>query len=316
MENRVVLITGCTASGKGAVAREVARRLGGEILSIDSIKVYRRMDIGTAKPTVEQQAGIPHHLIDILEPWELFSAARFVERADQAVADIHARGRPVIAVGGTVLYLKCFYQGLFEGPSADPDVRERIRKRVLAVGAQSMHAALARIDPPAAARIHPNDLRRVERALEVYELTGRPISELQQQWADDQPRRADWGWIRIGLRREKEAANRRINERVRRMIAAGLEQEARVLWSDARGLSPTAEQAVGYAEWFAHFRGILPFDEVIERIKINSRQFAKHQRTWLRRFRDLHWLDLQESDTTAALADRLCDWIAAGGRKD
>ncbi|MEW6250830.1 MAG: tRNA (adenosine(37)-N6)-dimethylallyltransferase MiaA [Planctomycetota bacterium] len=290
-ENRVITVVGVTAAGKGALARGLARRLGAEILSIDSMKVYRGMDIGTAKPPAEVRAAIPHHLIDVADPWESFSVARFVELADRAVETIHARGRPVVAVGGTVLYLKCWYEGIFTGPSTDPVIRAALRRRAASEGAAALHAELARIDPAAAERIHRNDVRRIERALEVYQLTGQPITALQQQWAAGRPRRADWRWLPLGIERPRAEANQRINLRVKRMLAAGLVAEARRLWSDPRGLGPQARQAVGYAELCDHFEGRLTLDEAIERIKINTRRLAKHQRTWLKRMRHVHWLN-------------------------
>lgn len=316
MENRIIAILGCTASGKGELAREVAARLGGEIVSVDSMKVYRGMDIGTAKPPAADRAAIPHYLIDVADPWESFSAARFVELADAAVMAIHARGRPVIAVGGTVMYFKFFYEGWFEGPNADPEIRADIRRRAEEIGADALHAELAKVDPAAAARIHRNDLRRIERALEVYQLTGRPISAMQTQWDNAQMRRPEWNWCLIGLRRDREEANHRINERVRRMIAAGLEDEARRIWSDPRGVSLQARQAVGYAELFEYFEssavpsaaGDAPHarhgnqsrDDVIERIKINSRHLAKHQRSWLKRLPGVRWIDLPAGASSAA----------------
>lgn len=305
MEKRVIVISGCTAGGKGAVARALAERYGGEIVSVDSMKVYRGMDIGTAKPPPAERERIPHHLIDVAEPSEAYSAARFVEAADEAVAGIHARGRPVIAVGGTVLYLKCWYQGLFEGPSADAELRAALRRRMDAEGAEALHAELARVDPAAAVRIHRNDARRIERALEVFQLTGAPITDLQRQWDGAGIRRPQWDWRLLALRREKESASRRINERVRRMLAAGLVAEARRLWSDPRGLSVPARQAVGYAELFEHFSGRLTLDEATERIKINSRHLAKHQRTWLRRFAALRWIDVTDGDTVETALPRV-----------
>lgn len=301
-ENRVITILGCTAAGKGAVARALAAQLGGEVLSIDSMKVYRGMDIGTAKPPAADRAALPHHLIDVADPWESFSAAHFVEHADGAVAQVHARGRPVVAVGGTVLYFKAWYQGLFAGPAADPALRGTLRQQAVERGSAALHAELAAVDAAAAARIHRNDLRRIERALEVYRLTGRPISELQSQWTSSAERRPDWRWTLFGLRHEREAGNRRINERVRRMIAAGLLAEARRIWSDPRGVSPQAAQAVGYAELFAHFQGRLTLDEAVEKIKINSRRLAKQQRTWLRRLPGITWLDPADPDDPCRLA--------------
>ena len=312
VENRVIAILGCTASGKGALARALAREMGGEIVSVDSMKVYRGMDIGTAKPTPAQRAAVPHHLIDVVDPWQSFSAAQFVALADQAAAEIHGRGRPVIAVGGTVLYFKCFYEGLFVGPSADPALRAEIRARAAREGPGALHAELARIDREAAARIHRNDLRRIERALEVYRLTGRPISAFQKQWDRHTLRRPDWNWVLIGLRRQREDAARRINERVRRMIAAGLVEEARRLWGDPRGMSEQARQAVGYAELFEHFAGRMSLEDAIERIKVNSRRLAKQQRTWLRRLAGVRWIDLRPEDEVAAAVDCARRLIAAG----
>jgi len=304
VNNRVITILGCTASGKGSLARALARQLDTEILSIDSMKVYRGMDIGTAKPSPDERGSVPHHLIDVADPSELFSAARFVELADQAVADIHARGRPVIAVGGTVLYFRCWYEGLFAGPSADPEIRDAIRRRAREDGLAALHAELAEVDPQSAARIHRHDLRRIERALEVYQLTGRPISELQHQWDAAGPRHPEWDWLLIGLRRSREDNNRRINQRVKQMIEAGLVDEARRVWRAPAGVATQARQAVGYAELFEHFEGHLTLDEAIERIKIHSRRLAKHQRTWLKRLANARWIDVHEGDTSDSVLSR------------
>ncbi|MGE3182363.1 MAG: tRNA (adenosine(37)-N6)-dimethylallyltransferase MiaA [Phycisphaerae bacterium] len=304
--NSVIAIVGCTASGKGAVAREIATRLGGEIVSVDSMKIYRTMDIGTAKPAAAHRAAIPHHLIDVADPWDAFSAARYVDLADAAIDDIHSRGKPAIVVGGTIMYFRFLYEGVFEGPSADDAFRAEIRRRAAVEGVEALHAELAAIDPDAAARIHRNDIKRIERALEVYALTGAPISKLQKQWADgSRLRRDDWHWRVFALRRDRDDANRRINARVRRMIDEGLEAEARRLFDDPRGISEPARQAVGYAEWFAHFAGKLKRDEAVERIKINSRRLGKHQRTWLRRFPGVTWIEVAENATVDGVADAI-----------
>ena len=301
MENRVITILGCTAAGKGTLARAIADKLGGEIVSLDSMKVYRGMDIGTAKPPAEARAALPHHLIDVADPWESFSVARFVELADRAVEEIHARNRPAIAVGGTLLYFKCWYVGIFDGPSADPELRAEIRERARIEGADALHADLARVDPEAAARIHRNDLRRIERALEIHRLTGRPIGELQKQWDSAGPRRRDWSWTLIGLRREREETNRRINQRVKRMLAAGLVEEARRLWLDPRGVGTQARQAVGYAELFEHFAGRLSLEDAVEQINIHSRRLGKQQRTWFKTLRDVHWIGADGVEDTVNL---------------
>lgn len=307
MERRVIVILGCTASGKGALARALAERLDAELLSVDSMKIYRGLDIGTAKPSAAERARRPHHLIDVADPWESFSAARFVALADAAVDAVHARGRPVVAVGGTMLYFKCWYCGLFEGPSADPAIRAAIRARAAGEGLETLYRELQRVDPDAATRIHRNDLRRIERALEVHQLTGRPISALQREWERSGPRRPELLWTLMGVRRDKEEASRRINARVHRMISEGLVDEARRVWSDPRGVGEQAAKAVGYAELFAHFAGRCTLDDAVERIKINTRRLAKAQRTWLKTIRAVQWLEATGIDDAATLLSDAAD---------
>ncbi len=301
-ENRVILILGCTASGKSGVARALAPLIDAEIVSMDSMKVYRGMDIGAAKPSAADRAAIPHHLIDVADVWEAFSAARFVELADAAIAAVHARGRPAIVVGGTLLYFKCFYEGLFAGPGADQAFRDALRDRANHISVEALHAELAAVDPEAAARIHRNDYRRIERALEVHALTGRPISDLQREWDRDAVRRPDWRQSLFGLRRPREAANRRINARVREMIRLGLIDEARAIWENPNGVSEPARQGIGYAELFEHFAGKLTQDEATEQIAIHSRQLAKNQRTWLKRLRHVTWFELSDETISTEIA--------------
>jgi len=296
----VTFILGCTGAGKSGLGLALAQRLGGEILCIDSMTVYRRMDIGTDKPDAAARARVRHHLLDLVEPWEEFSVARFVEAADEAIGGIAGRGRSIIAVGGTALYVKALSEGLFEGPGADAAIRRRLHDEAAAEGWPALHERLRRADPAAAARIHVNDARRIVRALEVYELTGTPITELQQQW-DRQRRRYDCRFI--GIHRPTEVLSRRINARVRRMFDAGLVDEVRGLLALQRPLSGTASRALGYAEILAHLGGLTSLDDAIEQIKINTRRFAKAQRTWFRRFRDTCWLDASDDTSAEALAD-------------
>jgi len=298
----VTFIFGCTGCGKGAVGRTLAERLGAEIVSADSMKVYRRMDIGTAKPAGAVRDRIPHHVIDTAEPSEEFSVARFVELADAAIRAIHARGRPILAVGGTALYVKALSEGLFEGPSADEDLRARLKTRAGRIGLDKLHEELRRVDAVAAERIHPNDLRRIVRALEVYELTGTPISVLQTQW-DSQRMVYDCRFI--GLRRELEDQNRRTNLRVKRMIEAGLVDEVRALLAETPPMGNSARQAVGYAETIEHLSGRIPLADAVENIKINTRQLAKSQRTWFKRFRQVEWIDLRPDSSGEEIADTL-----------
>lgn len=286
---RVHFILGATASGKGAVGREIARRIGAQILSVDSMKIYRRMNIGTSKPTRDVLAEIPHHCIDIIQPSESFSAVQYIQHADRAIEQIAAAGAAVLAVGGTSLYIKALSEGLFEGPSADPGVREALKQRMQDEGSLAMHGELARIDPQAASRIHPNDQRRIIRAIEVYQTVGRPISELQRQW-DCGKRRYDC--VFIGLRRTKEDLHRRINQRAKRMVEAGLKDEVAALLAEPGGLSDQAARAVGYAEMIDHLQGRISLADALEQIKINTRRLAKKQQTWHRRWHDVQWFDV------------------------
>ncbi len=302
MQPKLTFIIGCTGCGKGSLGRHLADRLDAEIISLDSMKVYRRMDVGTAKPSKEVLGEIPHHLIDVAEPSEDFSAARFVELSEKAIAAIHSRGKKVLVVGGTPLYLKALIEGLFDGPSADQAIRDRLREESVRDGKDVLHRRLQEIDPDASARIHPNDVRRVIRALEVYELTGQPISTLQTQW-DRQRKRYDHQLI--GLRRELEDQNHRTNARVRRMMDAGLVKEVRSLLDEPTPLSVGARQALGYAELIRHLDGEMPLEDAVELIKINTRQFAKSQRTWFKRFSETHWMDLTAESTVDEVADEL-----------
>jgi len=271
---------GPTASGKSALAMEIARKTGAQILSADSMQVYRGMDIGTAKPTRQERAEAVHHLIDVVEPSETFKVSRFVEMADAVIVNAKA---PLIVVGGTPLYYKALFEGLFEGPGAD----ESIRKRLGAADLGELHARLAAVDPEAADRIHVNDRKRLIRALEVHELTGRPISSFQTDWESGRMRyEATW----IGLQWEREALNRRINARVKSMIAAGWVDETRALLERFGELSPTAAEATGYHELIEHLRGRISLDDAIEQIKIATRQLARRQMKWLKRFENVHWI--------------------------
>ncbi len=305
--DRLYFILGCTAGGKGALGRALARRLGAQIVSVDSMKIYRRMDIGTAKPTATDQAELAHHCIDLVEPWEPFSVAQYVQAADEAIAQIRAAGRIPLAVGGTSLYVKALSEGLFQGPAANPDIRAELEELAGEKGPATLHEQLRQVDPPAAERIHPNDQKRLVRALEVWRITGTPISTLQRQW-NDQPDRYDC--VFLGLRRPKAEASRRINARVKRMVQQGLLDEVRALLADPRGLSDPAGQAVGYAEILEHLAGRCSFDDAVEQIKINTRRLAKKQRSWHRRFRQVRWFDAAADETPEQLADRVLDEVA------
>ena len=279
------MLVGPTASGKSGAAIPVARSLGAEIISLDSMLLYRGMDIGTAKP--RDRGGIPHHLIDRLDPGERFDTRRYLTFAEEAIADIAARGREVLIVGGTALYLVSLLKGMFEGPPHDEALRERLGCEESPV----LHARLVLVDASMADRLHPNDRRRITRALEVFELTGRPLSEQQREWdgPDRYPNRI------AGLRRPREELRARIETRVDEMLAEGLVDEVRGL-----ELGPTAGQGVGYKEVLGHLRGEYDLAEARRLIVRNTGRLARRQETWFRRL-PVHWIDASDPDAVQQL---------------
>ena len=297
----MILILGVTASGKGRLAFELAEFIGAEIISIDSMKVYRRMDIGTAKPPEEARQRVKYHLIDIVEPSDSFSVGAFIEAATDAIDQIRSRGRKIVAVGGTALYIKSLLYGLFEGAGTDEQTRAKLQERIETEGLAELYHELTKIDPAAVERINPNDAKRIIRALEVYQLTGKPISSFQKQWQRHQVKH---DWTIIGMRREKADASSRINKRVKKMIDAGLVDEVKSLLVEDKPLSKQARSAIGYAEIIEYLSGRTNLEDAIELIKKNTRRLAKGQRTWFKTFRDVHWLDITENETLQQILER------------
>ncbi len=287
----MVAVLGCTASGKSALAEAMAcefQRIHQRmptIMAVDSMQVYRGMDIGTSKPSLAARQQIPHAMIDVVNPWESYSAAEFRIAASRIIADHQQRQQPLIMVVGTILYFKALTEGLFAGPSADTSVREELGRIADENGTAALHERLLQVDPVAAERIHRNDRRRLIRALEVHRITGKPISELQQQWITDRPK-IDIPLIVVD--RPRDEASQRINQRVGQMIKDGLLDEVRRLTAQREGLSMQAAQAVGYKEMIEYLNQTCSFDDAVERIKINTRHLAKLQRTWLRRYDASH----------------------------
>lgn len=278
---QALILTGPTGCGKSRLALDLAERLDAEIVSMDSMALYRCMDIGTAKPTAEERRRVPHHLIDVLQPWQSASVAWWLEQAAACCRDITQRGKRPLFVGGTALYLKALFHGLFDGPPADETIRRRLSDEAAARGGAALHGRLASVDPVSAARLHPNDLRRVIRALEVWELTGRPISDWRKQWTTTGRPRDDPRCLCLDLPRPELYA--RIDARVERMIADGLVEEVRALRQLPRPLSRQAMQALGYKEMFAYLDARATLTETIQDIQRRSRNFAKRQMTWFRR---------------------------------
>ena len=284
-----LILTGPTGSGKSALALRWAEDHHGEIISMDSMTLYRGMDIGTAKPSLETLARVPHHLIDCLDPWEGASVAWWLAEAARAVTDIQHRGKRPIIVGGTPLYLKAMIFGLFEGPPEDPALRARLE----ALSAEELQAQLREVDAKAAARLHVNDHKRLVRALEVYLQTGQTLSALQQQF-EATPRERPFPILCIDWPRAE--LYRRINQRVDEMLAAGWLEETRRLLALPQPLSRQAAQAAGYAELIAHLRGECTLVEAIDRIKTRTRQLAKRQLTWFRHFPGLAMVTLEQAE--------------------
>jgi tRNA dimethylallyltransferase len=297
-------LTGPTASGKTAVGLELAPLLGAEIISLDSMALYRGMDIGTAKPTTEERRAVPHHLIDVIEPDEQYSLAQYVAAARDAAERIVERGRVPLFVGGTPLYLKALLRGIFTGPPADWDLRRRLQADAESEGAESLHARLARFDARTALRLHPRDTRRVIRALEVWEKTGESITDLQRQFECARP--ADECRVFV-LEWSKQELLERIDARVDGMFAHGLVDEVRALVSGPRPPSRTAAQAVGYREVIEHLQGVRDLPETVKLIKLRTRQFAKRQLTWFRSLSECRIVPMSESIEPRQVATRIAD---------
>ncbi|MFI4911353.1 MAG: tRNA (adenosine(37)-N6)-dimethylallyltransferase MiaA [Sedimentisphaeraceae bacterium JB056] len=290
MNREKILILGVTASGKSRLAFDLAKDMETEVISIDSMKVYKKMDIGTAKPSLENRKIVNYHLLDVVEPWESFGVNKFLELEGKAEKDILSRRKCLIAAGGTSMYIKNLLYGLFEGPGTDEAIREKLKKQLETEGQMLMHQRLAKVDPEAAERIHPNDAKRLVRALEVYEITGKPISSFQTQFNSS----PDPSWFVIGIRRPKEVESKRINARVKKMVEMGLVEEAKELFNMERPLSKQASVAIGYTEFFDYFKGKITLEKAIEQVKINTRRLAKGQRTWFKSFEGVNWIDADE----------------------
>lgn len=291
------VLVGPTASGKTAVALELARVEPVEIVSVDSMQVYRGMDVGTAKPSATERARVVHHMVDVLEPEDPCSVGWFSRMAREAMAGIQARGGRPLLTGGSPLYIKGIIWGLAEGPPRDAGLRRRLTREGRQKGGQILHERLAQVDPASAERIHPNDIHRLVRALEVWELTERPMGGRPDSF-DGRPEMAH---VMVGLRRPRGELYARIDRRVDAMTAAGLLDEVRSLQGR---LGPQARHALGYKELSACLAGEFDLDEAVRLIKRNTRRLARHQLTWYGHFPQVEWLDATEGEDAASLAGR------------
>lgn len=288
MENRLICICGPTASGKTALSVALAQQLHTEIISADSMQIYRGMDIGTAKPTEAERCGVPHHLLDICDPGEPFSVARYVELADAAAQDILRRGMIPVVAGGTGLYMDALIEcSTFTGDETDLSIREKYQRMAAEQGNIAVHECLRRVDPEGAARLHPNNLKRVIRALEVYEQTGMTLDAFNRLHKRPAPK---YQAIKIGVcPAERQLLYERIDKRVDQMLADGLLDETRRLL-ERGALAGTAAQAIGYKELLGFLQGEQPLEECVALLKQRSRNYAKRQLTWLKRDDNIHWI--------------------------
>ena len=290
--NNIICIAGPTASGKTALAVELAKELNGEVVSCDSMQVYKRMDIGTAKPTAEEMQGIPHHMLDVAQAWEDFSVSRYCNQASPIVDDIIAQGKTAIIAGGTGLYMDSLIRGNNFAPFPSTGVREALEARAEAEGIQPLLEELAQVDPESAGRLHPSDRKRIIRALEVYRETGITITEHNRRTREVPPKyRPVW----LGLDfSDRAALYRRIDRRVERMLEAGLLDEIRSLLESGIPETCTAMQAIGYKEFLPVLRGERGLCDAAAEVCQSSRRYAKRQLTWFRRNPNMHWIVREE----------------------
>ncbi len=306
---RVVVVTGPTASGKTPIAIEIALRFGGEIVNADSMQVYRYMDVGTAKPSPEQRARVPHHLLDVVTPDVPYSAGRYAEEARKAATEIHAAGKIVVLTGGSGLYIRAFLEGLLDAGEADPTLRVQLEDEARAAAAAGdslrLHRRLAAIDPEAADRIHPNDQRRIVRALEIAASLGKPASRLRDDHAfGDRPYRA----LHLALDPGREALAARIDRRCGEMIDHGLLREARALRERGYGPELRPMRAIGYRHMAPVVDGADTLANALEAMRRDTRRFARRQRTWLRKVPSVQWLS---PDASRAVFDAVESFLTS-----
>lgn len=303
----LVVITGPTAVGKTDVGIEVALALNGEVVSADSMMVYRGMDIGTAKPSLAERRGVPHHLIDVADPDEHFTVARYQELASAAIKDIQGRSRLPLLVGGTGLYIRAVIDRYRFPVQCDPDLRSRLQDEARLFGSPHLHGRLAAVDPATAARLHPNDQRRIIRALEVFIQTGTPLSRFLEHGCRREPQ---YRLAMFGLSMPRVLLYRRIEKRVDELVQAGLVEEVRGLLAQGYGPELVAMKGLGYKEMVGYLRGNTTLEEAVNILKRNTRRFAKRQFTWFRRDDRICWLDLNALGGTRAAAREIVGLLA------
>lgn len=305
---KLLVIVGPTAVGKTEISIQLAQKLNGEIISADSMQIYRGMDIGTAKPTLAEQAGIPHHMLDIVDPGKPFSVADYQTLARQKIEEITARGRMPVLAGGTGLYVRAVIDPYnFIPADTDWDLRARLKRQAEEAGLAALYQWLSEIDPVAAERIHANDERRIIRALEVYQTTGQPLSFWEQQTDKQKPL---YDLIMIGINRPRAELYQRINQRVDLMLEQGLLAEAQDLMAQGLDENFIASQAIGYKEFFAYLHGEESLAEATEKLKQSTRRYAKRQLTWFRADKRVQWLELGKERIAVELINEILQIVA------
>lgn len=309
----ILAVVGPTASGKTALALDLAERLETEIISADSMQVYRGMAIGTGAPTEEEQRRVRHHFVGFLDPGTVFSAGDFQREARPVVSELNARNKVAVVAGGSGLYVDALINGLFEGPGRDEPFREALRREAVERGVPALYDRLRQVDPDYAARIYPADLRRIERALEVFELTGEPFSRLHRRHREQYP---PLSAIQIALDRPRAELYARIDARAESMIADGFLDEVRRLLDDGREADIMRIRSLGYREMVAYLKGEQSFELALSLMQRNTRRFAKRQLTWFRNNPALHWFPVESGRTVDGLADRVMGLLDAMASAD
>lgn len=304
----LIAIVGPTAVGKTALAIEVAKAVGGEIISGDSMQVYRQMDIGTAKPSMEERQGIPHHLIDIMDPDEEYSVALFQKMAEELIKDISARGKVPILAGGTGLYVRSVIDHYdFTDFAVNQDFRTSMQQEAESLGNEHLHQKLALVDPVSAEKLHPNDVKRIIRALEVYHYTGKPISSYHRIKETTDPK---YNLFMIGLNMDRERLYQRINLRVEQMMEMGLVAEVQKLLDQGYSPELTSMRGLGYKEIVNYLRGDATLEEAVDELKQNTRHFAKRQLTWFRPEQRIQWKHVEGKHSLGEIAEEIIQGIA------
>jgi len=302
MHHTLWVLTGPTACDKTEIGFTVAQKIRSEIISADSMLFYRGMDIGTAKPPPDMRELVPHHFIDIIDPWESYSVGKYVDDVEALINDAGSKERKFLIVGGSPLYIKGLVDGIFNGPEADWNIRRELEELAEKKGNQYVHGILQKIDPVKAEELHPNNLRRIIRAIEVYRITGEPVSVLQEQY---KLARESYQFKVMCIAREREDIYRRINERAETMFDKGLVDEVKSLLENPEGISKQARQALGYKEVIQYIDGEITLGDAKEMVGLNTRRFAKRQMTWFRGFPDVQWLEAEEHEGPGSISEKI-----------